>query len=79
MITAYIGLGSNLLDPLAQLRKAVRALAALPQSQLQRVSTAYRSAAVGPGEQPDYLNAVIQLDTDLQALRLLAAQRAAPA
>ena len=76
MITAYIGLGSNLLDPLAQLRKAVRAVAALPLSQLQRVSTAYRSAAVGPGEQPDYLNAVIQLDTDLQALRLLAALQA---
>jgi len=76
VITAYIGLGSNLLDPLAQLRKAVRAVADLPQSQLRRVSNAYRSAAVGPGEQPDYLNAVIQLDTDLEAPRLLAALQA---
>ena len=76
MITAYIGLGSNLLDPLAQLRKAVRAVADLPQSRLRRVSNAYRSAAVGPGEQPDYLNAVIQLDTDLEAPRLLAALQA---
>jgi 2-amino-4-hydroxy-6-hydroxymethyldihydropteridine diphosphokinase len=76
VITAYIGLGSNLLDPLAQLRRAVQAIAALPQSQLRRVSTAYRSAAVGPGEQPDYLNAVLQLDTDLEAPRLLAALQA---
>lgn len=73
MITAYVGLGSNLLDPLTQLRRAVGALAALPQSRLRQVSTAYRSAAVGPGEQPDYLNAVVQLDTDLEALQLLAA------
>lgn len=76
MITAYIGLGSNLLDPLGQLRRAVQAIAALPQSQLRRVSTAYRSAAIGPGEQPDYLNAVLQLDTALEAPRLLTALQA---
>lgn len=76
MITAYIGLGSNLLDPLGQLRRAVQAIAALPQSQLRRVSTAYRSAAIGPGKQPDYLNAVLQLDTDLEAQQLLAALQA---
>ncbi|MFC1578892.1 2-amino-4-hydroxy-6-hydroxymethyldihydropteridine diphosphokinase [Pseudomonadota bacterium] len=75
MITAYIGLGSNLLEPLRQLRRAVQAIAALPQSQLGRVSTAYRSRAVGPGEQPDYLNAVLQLDTALAAPQLLAAMQ----
>lgn len=71
MITAYIGLGSNLQDPERQLRAAIAAITQLPQSQVQRVSSVYRSAAVGPGEQPDYLNAVVQLDTALQPLSLL--------
>lgn len=73
MITTYIGLGSNLLHPLEQLRNAVRAIAALPQSRLAAVSTAYRSRAVGPGEQPDYLNAVLRLETTLEPGQLLAA------
>jgi 2-amino-4-hydroxy-6-hydroxymethyldihydropteridine diphosphokinase len=73
MIEAYIGLGSNLQQPLLQLRKALLALSQLPQSLLGPVSSAYRSAAVGPGEQPDYLNAVAQLDTDLPAAELLQA------
>jgi len=65
MITAYIALGSNLQNPEHQLRSAVTALAALPDSRLQQVSSVYRSAAVGPGPQPDYLNAVAKLLTAL--------------
>ncbi|TGD70931.1 2-amino-4-hydroxy-6-hydroxymethyldihydropteridine diphosphokinase [Mangrovimicrobium sediminis] len=76
MIDAYIALGSNLAQPLLQLRAAVAALAALPHSELLACSSAYRSAAVGPGEQPDYLNAVAQLRTDLPALALLDALQA---
>lgn len=72
MTTAYIGLGSNLHDPLQQLRRAVRSLAALPVTRLEELSAIYRSAAVGPGQQPDYLNAVARLDTAIPAPDLLA-------
>ena len=71
MTAAYIALGSNLDDPADQLGRAVSALAQLPQSHLDKVSSVYRSAAVGPGSQPDYLNAVALLRTELSALQLL--------
>ncbi len=71
MTDSYIALGSNLQDPASQLRLAVAALAALPDSTLSRVSPVYRSAAVGPGEQPDYLNAVARLATRLDPGSLL--------
>ena len=71
MIEAYIGLGSNLEEPLQQLRQALLAIAELPSSHLVHVSSAYRSAAVGPGEQPDYLNAAVQLRTSLDPDALL--------
>lgn len=75
-MVAHIALGSNLQDPLAQLRAAVSALADLPDTHLQRVSSCWRSAAVGPGDQPDYLNAVARIDTGLEAAALLEALQA---
>jgi 2-amino-4-hydroxy-6-hydroxymethyldihydropteridine diphosphokinase len=71
MKPAYIALGSNQGEPEMQLRKAVFALSALPRSRLDQVSSVYRSAAVGPGTQPDYLNAVARLQTELPAIALL--------
>jgi 2-amino-4-hydroxy-6-hydroxymethyldihydropteridine diphosphokinase len=71
MPRAYIGLGSNLADPLGQLRNACAALARLPASQLQQVSSFYQSDPLGPQDQPRYVNAVAALDTELQALQLL--------
>jgi 2-amino-4-hydroxy-6-hydroxymethyldihydropteridine diphosphokinase len=73
---AYIALGSNLGDPLAQLKAAVVALARLPRSRLARLSRVYRSAAVGPGIQPDYLNAAALLITALPPMPLLRALQA---
>jgi 2-amino-4-hydroxy-6-hydroxymethyldihydropteridine diphosphokinase len=73
MIEAYIGLGSNLQEPIQQLRRALLAIAELPSSRVVQVSSAYRSAAVGPGEQPDYLNAVARLQTGLDPGALLQA------
>ncbi len=67
----YIALGSNLQTPAAQLRAAVRAISQLSGSQLGPVSNCYRSPAIGPGEQPDYLNAVLRLDTSLAPETLL--------
>ncbi len=73
MSRAYIALGSNLGDPAAQLRRAVAAIQALPSSEVEALSRVYRSAAVGPGDQPDYLNAVVRLDTGLEPRDLLLA------
>lgn len=76
MTPAYIALGSNLGDPPAQLKAAVAALARLPRSRLERTSWVYRSAAVGPGSQPDYLNAAALLLTALPPMPLLRALQA---
>jgi 2-amino-4-hydroxy-6-hydroxymethyldihydropteridine diphosphokinase len=76
MIRAYIALGSNLGNPRAQLISAVAAVERLPATVLAACSPAYASAAVGPGEQPDYLNAVIAVDTALPPGELLAALQA---
>jgi 2-amino-4-hydroxy-6-hydroxymethyldihydropteridine diphosphokinase len=75
MTPAYIALGSNLSRPQSQLNLAVAALKLLPDTELVRVSSIYRSAAVGPGAQPDYLNAVLLLCTTLSPLALLAAMQ----
>ena len=76
MTPCYIALGSNLGEPLQQLRSATRALASLPRTRLDAISSAYASAAVGPGEQPDYLNAAARLSTELQPLEMLDALQA---
>ncbi|MEP5763398.1 MAG: 2-amino-4-hydroxy-6-hydroxymethyldihydropteridine diphosphokinase [Halieaceae bacterium] len=73
MTAAYIALGSNLGTPEAQLKTALQALEQLPQSRLVSSSPWYVSKAIGPGTQPDYLNAVALLDTDLSPLALLTA------
>lgn len=70
MITTYIGLGSNLDDPVAQLMRAFDELAMLPQSRLVQRSALYSSKPVGPA-QPDFVNAVVRLDTELSPLALL--------
>ncbi len=72
VIRAYVGLGSNLDDPQAQLRRALQALTEIPQTQLVSHSGLYRSAPLGGFDQPDYLNAVAALDTQLSAPALLA-------
>ncbi|KOR30524.1 hypothetical protein TI04_05425 [Achromatium sp. WMS2] len=67
----YIGLGSNLESPLQQVRTALRELNALPRSQLVRHSSLYQTPAIGYTPQPDYINAVALLHTELQPLELL--------
>lgn len=70
-VAAYIGIGSNLDNPQEQVRRALHELAAIPVTRLVQASPWYRSAAVGPGEQPDFVNAVAQLETELEAHALL--------
>jgi len=68
---AYIGLGANLGDREGTLRAALEALARLPDSTLVRASSMYDTEPVGVEDQPNFLNAVAQLDTLLTARQLL--------
>jgi 2-amino-4-hydroxy-6-hydroxymethyldihydropteridine diphosphokinase len=68
---AYIGLGSNLADPVAQLRRALLALDTLPQTRRLAQSSLYRSAPVGYLDQPDFINAVAKVETGLGPHALL--------
>jgi 2-amino-4-hydroxy-6-hydroxymethyldihydropteridine diphosphokinase len=68
----YIGVGSNLDDPGAQVRFAVSRLEALAASRVVCVSPLYGSRAFGPIAQPDYVNAVVGALTQLDSHKLLA-------
>jgi 2-amino-4-hydroxy-6-hydroxymethyldihydropteridine diphosphokinase len=68
---AYVGIGSNLDDPRAQVLEALAELDALPHTRVVKKSSLYRTAALGHAEQPDFINAVAQLETALPAQRLL--------
>ncbi|HET7777348.1 MAG TPA: 2-amino-4-hydroxy-6-hydroxymethyldihydropteridine diphosphokinase, partial [Rudaea sp.] len=61
--TAYIGVGSNLADPRAQVERALRSIARLPQSRLLRSSRLYRSAPWGMLDQPEFVNAATAIET----------------
>ena len=67
-IVTYIGLGSNLGDSKVILTEAVRKLASLGDV---KISKLYQSPPMGPQDQPNYLNAVVQLSTNLAPLALL--------
>jgi|SRR5579872_7235443 len=69
---AYIGVGSNLEDPQAQVLRACRSLGELPQTRLVCISRLYQSQPFGPVPQPDFVNAVAGLLTQLDAHALLA-------
>jgi 2-amino-4-hydroxy-6-hydroxymethyldihydropteridine diphosphokinase len=75
-VRAYVGVGSNQADPVGQVRAALTELAGLPQTVVVARSSLYRSAPMGPPDQPDYINAVAGLDSGLSALELLHALQA---
>ena len=75
-VTAYVGLGANLDDPVEQVQRACDELKRIPSTQMLACSPLYRSAPLGPQDQPDYINAVAALQTQLSAPELLAALRA---
>ncbi len=70
-VKAFVGLGANLGEPEAQVRRAFTALEAIPKTRLLAASSLYRSAPVGVGEQPDFINAVAAIETGLSAQALL--------
>ena len=66
----YIGLGSNLDGPAEQVRSAVRELGRISQVRLRASSGLYRSPPMGGLDQPDYVNAVVRVETDLEPEQL---------
>ncbi|ABM02435.1 2-amino-4-hydroxy-6-hydroxymethyldihydropteridine pyrophosphokinase [Psychromonas ingrahamii 37] len=68
---SYIGVGSNQTDPVKQAKLAIERLQHLPDSLFCDCSSLYRSAPMGPQDQPDYINAVVKIDTKLTAIELL--------
>ncbi len=72
-IVAYIGLGSNLDGPVGQIKSARQQINNLEQIEEKSFSSLYRSAPMGPQDQPDYVNAVMAVMTSLAPMALLLA------
>ncbi|MCE5250696.1 2-amino-4-hydroxy-6-hydroxymethyldihydropteridine diphosphokinase [bacterium] len=72
-VIAYLGLGSNLGNRLANLREAVDRLAMVHGVVIQKISPVYETLPEGGPEQPDYLNAAVEIGTSLDAVLLLGA------
>lgn len=76
---AFLGLGSNLDDPLAQLQRAVDALRRISHLRITRCSPVYRNPALTlprQSPQPDFFNAVVAVDTELSPMDLLTTAQA---
>ena len=71
MVTAYIGLGANLDNPHRQVLLAIETLSLASGCKCLSVSSLYRSHPMGPQDQPDYVNAVMSIETSLSPLALL--------
>ena len=68
---AYIGLGSNLSDPLKQIKLAIENIKKIPNSQYVVSSKLYSSSPMGPSDQPDFINGVVAIVTQLEPHSLL--------
>ncbi len=67
----FVGLGSNLDNPLAHVTQAITDIAELPQTTVVGTSNIYRSTAIGQANQPDYINAALEISTTLSPEALL--------
>ena len=73
---AYVGIGSNLDEPAGQVRRALAALAEIPQTRLVRRSSLFGSTPLGPLVQPDFVNAVAGMLTQLEVQAFFSSLRA---
>ena len=75
MVTAYIALGANLGDAVAEVKQAIESIEALPNCSVKTTSSLYKTAPLEtlPGYAPgdDYINAVVEVQTSLPAPTLL--------
>lgn len=72
-VRAYIALGSNLKDPVAQIKIALESINSLAQTANFVSSSFYRNPPMGPSDQPNFVNAVVGFDTSLEPQDLLEA------
>lgn len=71
MARAYVAIGSNLQQPLQQVLLAITSIRKLPNTHVCSISSCYQSPPLGPADQPDFINCVVALDTELLPLQLL--------
>ena len=71
MTLAYVGIGSNLENPREQVKQAFDELGNIPRTRLTRKSSLYRSDPMGHADQPEFVNAVAELDSTLSPLEIL--------
>jgi len=73
MPKAFIAFGSNLNEPANQIRRAFQAIEKLPETQIVKQSSLYKTAPVGYDNQPDFINAVAEVATELSPENLMEA------
>jgi len=73
MSKAFVALGSNLNEPASQVISAFQAIDKLPRTKLVKQSSLYQSEPVGYADQPDFINAVAEISTQLSPEKLLEA------
>lgn len=71
MTVVFLSLGSNMGDKVAYLNQAIQSLSQVHETQLVKVSSFYRTVAWGKIDQDDFVNAVVQLETNLEAIDFL--------
>ena len=69
--SVYIGLGSNIDEPYLQIKNAIKALGNLVDTKVINYSGYFTSKPMGPDDQPDFVNAVVEIETILSAQELL--------
>jgi 2-amino-4-hydroxy-6-hydroxymethyldihydropteridine diphosphokinase len=69
---AYLSLGANLGEPVDSIDRAIRKLQAQPEITVTRQASMYRTAPVGPVAQDDFVNTVVEIETSLNPMDLLA-------
>lgn len=70
---AYVALGSNLCEPILQIKNALKALEQLPNTSVIKQSSLYQSVPIGYDNQPDFINAVAEIATHLDPEDLMRA------
>lgn len=68
---AWLGLGANLQQPLAQLNESIQRISHTPGVAVLQVSSFYKTPPWGDEDQPDFINAVVRIETSLAPIELL--------
>lgn len=75
-MSVYVGIGSNQQDPIKQVQSAIEEISNLDDLNVIATSSLYRTTPVGPQDQPDFINAVLQCVVNLEPLDFLSKMQA---